>query len=200
MKEDYEREIKDRITMEIEHRLDGFWRGVSGLASGISNAIWPLHHKTEREKEMIMPKAMEEWQKTIDPNDPNKETRHVQFWRVELKKYQKPFDDKLEELRRFQAELGGIGHQARLVFCAVCREKPVQLHYGNNDKQVSSEVVCDDCFGKASGEVLHTTDEGWKNIRYAEKKCRSCGKIIVKFALGNVVSLKAQNGVSSADE
>jgi|GEM_PF-3266970 len=196
-KQDREFEIKHNITRAIESTLDDLARDVMTVAGNVSEAIWPLVHKAEHEKEMATPNAWREFGKRIDPKAPDYAAQRARFWQTGLKEFQKPYDDKISELHHAQTELHGIVSSARLVFCKVCREKPVRLHYGHNDNQVSVEAVCDECFNKQSEKTLQATEEDWKKIKYAEWQCRGCReRTLIKYALENVISLEAKNKVA----
>lgn len=187
-------EFKRQITFAIERRLDDLAREVSDPAHGIAEALWHLHYKIKHEKETNEPYLWSNFDKSLDPQSPDYATRRVNFWHKELKELQKPYDDKLKEIDQAQKELHSISNQTRLVFCADCRQQLVMLHHSYNDRQISSEAVCDSCFEAVADNALEADKGRWNAIKYGEWRCQ-CGKLLYKFALGNVISLRTEGGV-----
>jgi hypothetical protein len=176
--------IATEITFAIENRMGDLQRSISGIANQIVDATWPLESKLNHEKEMAKFDALKDFGTKVKNDAPDYQLKYSEFWRTGLKECQRPWQDKLDNLKRSRAELHSISNHSRLVFCAVCRSSFVKLHHGHRDDQVTSEAICDGCL--TSGKQLTTLGAG-------EWKCDQCGKLIYKFAHGNVLSDTLRN-------
>ncbi len=184
------------IAFSIERTLDDIGRSVSNIAHQIAEATWPLHYKAEREKELSHVPALKEFGEKVPRTDPEYARKHHEFWTKGMKEYEKPHQERLDRLDRVRSELHGIGGQTRLAFCAACRKNPVQLHYAHLDRQISHEAVCDECLESEKKKAMSGTAEERKKMKYAEWLCDYCGaKVLLKFAVGNTISVTTQNNV-----
>jgi hypothetical protein len=188
--------ISHKIAFSIDRRLDDLGRSVSGVAYKIAQAMWPIHHRAEKEKEMSQGPAMEEFRKSVPKSDPEYARKHHEFWNTGMKEYQKPHQEKMDTIRSEQDSLHSIGGLTRLVFCAACRANLVQKHYSHNDSQITEEAVCDACFGFEAEKVMLGTDDDRKNTKYAEWHCDGCDQLLLKFAVGNVIAARTMNKTS----
>lgn len=73
-------------------------------------------------------------------------------------------------------DFGEIEYTMDLLFCSVCREKPVAIHQSHNDQKISNNAICDDCIRTAKDP---------KTIKQAELKCDYCGNMLYKYAYQN---------------
>jgi hypothetical protein len=193
-------QLEDLIALEITHaiewRMGDLQRAVSGIAFRMAEAMWPLEHKLEHEKEMAKYPALKELGERVKKDDPDYARKYHEFWQKSVKEVERPVQKKIDQLDLARKELHGIGGQVRLVFCAVCRARPVILHHAQTDSQISSEVVCDECFEQEKTKAMVGTTEDGKKMKYAEWICGYCGeKVLLKFALSNTISVRTQNQV-----
>lgn len=203
---DYERELKAEIEMAIERRLDDIRRDLWGLPHKISRSIYPEITKIEEEQKKAEQELWRKFRASVpEEHGERPDGRKVyteayqnafrKFRDGELQRGRRPYQQKINQLKGKQDELAEIHWFSDLVLCAICREAPVQLHYGWGDKQVSAEVVCDSCFHNINNKALDIDLEEWKKIKEGEWECKCGERILYKYALGNTISLWTKAGI-----
>ncbi|MDP3296840.1 MAG: hypothetical protein Q8N09_04480 [Thermodesulfovibrionia bacterium] len=184
--------IKQEISQAIEHQLwelkrelqEVFW-GVSKQFNDRKSAAWRREQNFGNDwwmknREKIKDLSREE-QKKLANTERKKIVKEAKDWEARGSDFHR-----------------SVPWYADIVFCKLCREKPVRLHIENTSRnmwQVSPSVICDDCFANINQNSLTADDEWWKQTNQAEWKCRKCDKMLYKFAYGNMLSAKTLNSV-----
>jgi ribosomal protein L37AE/L43A len=73
-------------------------------------------------------------------------------------------------------ELGKIMLEMELLYCSVCRKRPVLDRFSSNEQRLSREAICADCEKDTQG--LKAKNKGVWN-------CDFCGRMLYKFAYNN---------------
>jgi hypothetical protein len=158
--DDIERALVDLI-VKIEHPLNEHrWRLDSEKQNGPHHGSW--------------------WMEYISSGEAPKDEKqvHTDFVKKFLPKKHKEYDKKIEPIKEATGELWQFIRLASYVLCAHCRKNTVLLHQAHNDGKVSSEAICDDCLSKGD----------FNQIKGGEWCCAYCGRMIYKFAHGNILS------------
>lgn len=110
---------------------------------------------------------------------------------------------KADALKKQEEEFAKMLAGITLIYCTVCRKKPVPLHQDHSDQQATNEPVCDDCFKTVSEGALSMSSEEWKKATTGEWRCDFCidpksgvAPLLYKFAQRNIIGLTTQNNVS----
>ncbi len=187
-KEDYELFVKSEIHNAIDFRL-----------SDLKRELWEILevcHKKIREKEN---KAWDEehnfgnffWSKRSEKLKTLTREKQLDFYNKEYQKVHK----NAQHWQNKGAELSDIEFQMELLFCRVCRAKPVIRHQQHGDSQVSDTPICDECLARIESGALDIGQD-WSKIKVGEWKCDFCGeRTLYKFAHNNVVSLWTANQI-----
>ena len=171
-------ELQTQIGQAVRWRLDDIQRDLSHLIHDMCQPLdsrrWQLDSEKQRDQQGMW------WREYAlsgeAPADPA-QSRAYYFEKFQPKKVAE-YDKKLKPILDASHSLESFINLARLVLCANCRKNTVLLHQTNNDQQVSSEAICDECINK--GEL--------QKIKGAEWSCRWCGNKIYTFAHGNILS------------
>lgn len=169
---DYKWEQQSEVARAIEDRLTSIQRELWEIAGPIS--------------EGLISKESEAWRESQNPYGQlrDKETDQKLY---ELAKSWVPIKDGLSDV------IKPFG----LAYCKVCRQRPVQLHYADGDRQPSTQPICDECFKKVTSGALEMTEEDWKLAKQGEWLCDFCTppRVLYKFVHQNVISLSTKNNV-----
>lgn len=168
-KEDYDLFIKREVFDAIEQRL-----------SSLKRELWAIFDTAQKQ---IARKVEEAWD--IEHNFSN------HFWFKRNAEFKNLSGDKQQELYKTEYEkahteaqywskkwddFGEIEYTMDLLFCNLCRQKPVAIHQSYNDEKISNNAICDDCIKNAKDP---------KTIKQAELKCDYCGAMLYKYAYQN---------------
>jgi len=178
-------EQEETITMAIEHSLDQLRRQLWEI---IDQPSKKLREQTAKEWETVNNFSQWFW---INKKDQTKNLTREQEQKLYDKEYNKA-RKRAAKLSQRREVLDKILSKQRMVFCSHCRKNPVQLHYTHNDRQVSKEPICDNCFKKLKEQSLDSTF--LEKVKDAELKC-GCGKLLYKFAQNNTLALQSRNNV-----
>ncbi len=189
---DIEIERKERIAMAIEWRLDELKRELYSILDDVGSVF---QNETTKAWDKAQNFSQWLWMNKREEYDSLSKEGRQEFFRKEQSKATKA----AEKCGNRRDEFYSLVQSYSLVFCKRCRERPVQLHYGNNDRQATNIPICDTCFTQIKSGVLSFDDEKWKSITEGHIVC-SCGKLLFKFAHGNVLSSLTQGGVSAKIE
>lgn len=168
-KEDYDYFLKEEIFQAIEYRL-----------SSLKRELWAILDIVQKQ---ISGKSSEAWEKTnsfdshfwFQRREELKNLSREDQLRLHKKEYQKNYKE-AQYWTQKRDKFGEIEFEIDLLFCDVCRQKPVIVHQSHNDQKISNNSICDDC-------IKNTKDP--KKIKQAELKCDYCGYRLYKYAYQN---------------
>ncbi len=191
---DNDLERKQSIAMAIEHQLRDLqrelWISIAEVPRAFRKKIQNLRHLKDETRNELWRKFYE-----VNPEDrvtrPDGKSRYTEeyqkrakkFTNIELPKKLLSFDKKMALFETKEKELVEIRESGSLALCSVCRKSPVQIHYGQHDRQVVVEPICDDCL--KSGETMDSNYSSWK--------CDYCDKLLYRFANRNILHSKLLN-------
>lgn len=186
---DIETELKSNISLAIELRLGdiqrNLWSAIHSVPRSFFRARDSLREQWDDENEKL-------WGEFYANNPPQQETkasgktRYTEPYQERIKKFTKKIlpkallhiDKRIELLKNKELEVGKIAKFSGLMLCLKCRENPVQLHYGQNDGQVVSDPICDNCL----------KEEDLQSTTISSLDCDFCGRSLVRFANKNRIS------------
>ncbi len=169
VKEDYDVFIKHEIREAIEQRL-----------SSLRRESWDIFNAVQQQ---IAKKVDEAWRIEHDfgnhfwylhKGELDTLTREKQH-ELYQEEYKKAHDN-AEYWSSKRDEFGEIPYTMELLYCSICRAKPVVDHQSYQDQKVSNYTICDDCIKGAKDP---------KTIKNAELKCDYCGVMLYKYAYQN---------------
>ena len=183
--EELQRELRQifwSVSVQFRDRENSAWQEVNGNSG---NNLWNKFIREGKFQNLDRVQQMDLLNK-----ERNGITKEALGWQEKAKNFNKT-----------------VSWYSDVVFCNVCRAKPVRLHTENTSRNIwemSQSVICDDCFANINRNSLTADDEWWKKIDQAEWRCNCVKKnykgeltnpMLYKFAYGNTASLKTQAGI-----
>ncbi len=166
------------LTWEERRALDVQWEQQSEIAraiedrlTSIQRELWELAGPI---REDLISKESAAWRESQNPYGQLRDKETDQRLFNEAKGWQ-PVKDAFSDVTR----------PFSLAYCQVCRERPVQLHYTDGDRQVSTAPICDNCIA-GSDDLL--------KLNPAEWRCDHCDSLLYKFAYQNKLHTTLLNG------
>jgi hypothetical protein len=174
--EELQRELRQifwSVSVQFRDKESVAWQEVNG---NNGNSLWNRFIREGKFQGLDRVQQME-----LLNTERNKLTKEALGWQEKAKNFSKT-----------------VSWYADVVFCKVCRAKPVRLHIENTSRNIweaSLSVICDDCFANINQNSLTADDEWWKKTNQAEWRCQYCNGLLYKFAYGNTLSAKTLNKV-----
>lgn len=168
-KEDYDLFVKREIFDAIEQRLSNLkrelWAILDTSQKKISkkvNEAWDIEHNFGNHF----------WFKKKDELKNLSNEKYHELYQIDYKKAH----EEAQYWSKKRDDFGEVEYTMDLLFCSVCRQKPVAIHQSYNDEKISNYAICDDCIKNAKDP---------KTIKQAELKCDYCGTMLYKYAYQN---------------
>ena len=190
-KESWEEKVRNEISMAIMH-------GLGDLERELRQVFWDVSKQFNDRRSAAWQRINEWgskwWWENREKLQGLSREEQLKLSREEMKKVRQEAKDWEERGSDFH---NSVARYAEIVFCKMCRKKPVRQRSENPSSMwnKNSSLICDDCLADVRKNSLTTEDEWWKRVNQAEWKCKKCDKLLYKFVHGNILTALTRNNV-----